>query len=338
MKNRYSRPQLLPCPKDHIKRYAVDLADVQAAAQRIQPHIHRTCVLTSRTLDRFAGRMLHFKCENFQRVGAFKMRGALNAVLSLSDDQASAGVVTHSSGNFAQAVAASARIRGIPAHIVMPENASAVKRRAVEGYGGHVISCPATLEARESTAERVRQETSATLLHPFDQDEVIAGQGTVALELLEQIPRLNAVVVPIGGGGLISGIAIALRELQPDIRIFAAEPKGADDAYRSKQADRLILQTSPDTIADGLLTSLGERTWPVVRDLVERVIVVDDKAILGAMRVVWERMKVVVEPSAATAAAAAFSDEMKELERIPHLGVLLTGGNVDLEKLPFGSP
>ncbi len=320
-----------------MKTYPIDLADIQAAAQRIQPHIHRTPVFTSRTLDGFASRLLHFKCENFQRVGAFKMRGALNAVLSLSDEQARAGVVTHSSGNFAQAVAAAARIRGIPAHIVMPENAQSIKRHAVEGYGGNVITCPATLEARESTAERVRKETGATLLHPYDQPEVIAGQGTVALEFLEQVPQLNAVVVPIGGGGLIAGIALAIRELAPDIRIFAAEPKGADDAYRSKQAGRLIPQTSPDTIADGLHTSLGEQTWPVVRDLVEQVIVVDDKAIVGAMRVIWERMKIVIEPSAATAAAAAFSSEMKEMEGMSHLGVLLTGGNLDLENLPFGS-
>ncbi len=321
-----------------MKPYAANLADIQAAAKRVQPHIHRTPVLTSRTLDGFAGRMLHFKCENFQRVGAFKMRGALNAVLSLPEESAAAGVVTHSSGNFAQAVAASARIRGIPAHIVMPENAPSIKRRAVEGYGGRVIPCKATLEARESTAERIRQETGATFLHPFDQDEVIAGQGTVALELLEQVPRLEAVVVPVGGGGLISGIALALRELQPDIRIFAAEPKGADDAYRSKKAGRLIPQTAPNTIADGLLTSLGERTWPVIRDLVERVIVVEDKAIMGAMRVVWERMKIIIEPSAATAAAACFSEEMKELKGFSHVGVVLTGGNLDLDKSPFQGP
>ncbi len=263
------------------------------------------------------------------------MRGALNAVLSLSVENLSTGVVTHSSGNFAQAVAASAKIRGIPAHIVMPENAPIIKRRAVEGYGGRVITCESTLEARESTAERIRQETGATLLHPFDQDEVIAGQGTVALEMLEQVPYMDGVVVPVGGGGLISGIALALRELQPDIRIFAAEPRGADDAYRSKKAGRLIPQTAPNTIADGLLTSLGERTWPVIRDLVEQVVVVEDKAIMGAMRMVWERMKVIIEPSAATAVAACFSEEMKEIQGISHMGVLLTGGNLDLEKIPF---
>ena len=317
-----------------MPNYAANLLAIQDAHQRIAAHIHRTPVLTCRTLDTLAGTSLFFKCENFQRVGAFKMRGALNAVLSLSPEAAAQGVVTHSSGNFAQAVAASAGIRGIPAHIVMPENAPGVKRRAVEGYGARVIPCTPTLAAREETAEAVRKETGATLLHPFDQAEVIAGQGTVALELWEQVPDLDAVVVPVGGGGLISGIALAMNELDSDLRVFAAEPSGADDAAQSKAAGEWIPQTDPHSVADGLLTSLGQLTWPVVRDLVEAVIVVEDKAIVAAMRLVWERMKILVEPSAATAVAAVLSPDFPGHE-LGRVGVVLSGGNVDLDHLPF---
>jgi threonine dehydratase/serine racemase len=317
-----------------MPNYAANLLAIQDAHQRIAAHIHHTPVLTCRTLDALAGTSLFFKCENFQRVGAFKMRGALNAVLSLSPEAAARGVVTHSSGNFAQAVAASAGIRGIPAHIVMPENAPGVKRRAVEGYGARVIPCTPTLAAREETAEAVRQETGATLLHPFDQSEVIAGQGTVALELWEQVPDLDAVVVPVGGGGLISGIALALHELDSAVRIFAAEPAGADDAARSKAAGQLIPQTEAHSVADGLLTSLGQLTWPVVRDLVEAVIVVEDAAIVAAMRLVWERMKILVEPSAAPPVAAVLSPDFPS-DELGRVGVVLSGGNVDLDHLPF---
>jgi len=315
--------------------YAADLESIRSAARRIEGHVHRTAVLTSRTLDAMAGRALFFKCEHLQRVGAFKMRGALNAVMSLTDAEAAPGVVTHSSGNFAQAVALSAQIRGVPAHIVMPSNAPDVKRRAVAGYGATIIQCEPTLEARETTATRVRVETGATFLHPYDQDEVIAGQGTTALELFEQVPDLDAVIVPVGGGGLLSGMTLAYRELNPTVRMFAAEPLGADDAYRSKQAGELIAQTGPNTIADGLLTSLGERTWPVIRDCVEEVIRVDDDQIRQAMRLMWERMKTVIEPSAATAVAVALSPTFQQRTGMARVGVLLTGGNVDLEALPW---
>jgi threonine dehydratase/serine racemase len=321
-----------------MTHYAANLESMREAARRIEGHVHRTPVLTSRTLDGLAGRSLFFKCENLQRVGAFKMRGALNAVLSLSDADAASGVVTHSSGNFAQAVALSAQIRGIPAHIVMPSNAPEVKRRAVAGYGATIIPCEPTLEARETTANRVQSETGATLLHPYDQDEVIAGQGTTALELFEQAPDLDAIVVPVGGGGLLSGITLAYRELNPAVRMYAAEPLGADDAYRSKAAGELILQTSPNTIADGLLTSLGERTWPVIRDCVDEIIRVDDDQIMHAMRLMWERMKTVIEPSAATSVAAVLSDRFRQLEGLERVGVLLTGGNVDLDSLPWMQP
>ncbi|MDP6933654.1 MAG: pyridoxal-phosphate dependent enzyme, partial [Myxococcota bacterium] len=247
--------------------FAASLADIRAAHARIRDHVHRTPVHTSRSTDARSGRKLFFKCENLQRIGAFKMRGALNAVLCLPQGQAEDGVVTHSSGNFAQALALSARIRGIPAHIVMPSNAPEVKKRAVEGYGGRIVLCEPNARARAETAARVGAETGATFVHPFDDPAVIAGQGTVALELFEQAPDLEAVVVPVGGGGLISGIALAYRELNPAVRILAAEPRGADDAWRSCQAGEWLMQEGPDTIADGLLTSLGEWTWPVVRDV-----------------------------------------------------------------------
>lgn len=306
---------------------------MRAAAARIAGGVHRTPVLTCSALDDLAGRRLHFKCENLQKVGAFKMRGALNAVLRLSDAQARRGVVTHSSGNFAQALALSARLRGIPANIVMPSSAPAVKQAAVRGYGGVITLCEPTLEARTTTAARIVEETGGTLLHPYDHPDVIAGQGTCGLELLEQVEGgLDAVIAPVGGGGLIGGIAIAV---QGRARVFAAEPAGADDAARSKAAGRLIPQTAPETVADGLLTSLGEHTWPLVRDLVERIFIVDDPRIVASMRLVWERMKVLIEPSSAVPVAAVLSDEFRELDGLDRVGVVLSGGNVDLERLPW---
>ena len=283
-----------------------------------------------------AGRQLFFKCENLQKVGAFKMRGALNAVLCLDDKAASRGVVTHSSGNFAQALALSAKLRGIPAHIVMPSTAPAVKQAAVRGYGGRIILCEPTLQARTAAADRVVQETGGTLLHPYDHLDVIAGQGTVGLELMEQVaPGLDAVIAPVGGGGLIGGIAVAVKGANPEVSVFAAEPAGADDAARSKAAGELIEQSGPDTVADGLLTSLGEHTWPLVRDLVDRIFVVDDDAIIAAMRLVWERMKLVIEPSAAVPVAAVLSERFREVAGGERIGIVLSGGNVDLERLPW---
>lgn len=315
--------------------YAADLASIRAAHERIRDGIHRTPVLRCSALDALAGKSLHFKCENFQKVGAFKMRGALNAIRSLPESVRARGVVTHSSGNFAQAVALSAQICGIPAHIVMPSNSPEVKRRAVEGYGGRVVLCEPTLAARESTAAALVQSTGGELLHPFDQDEVIAGQGTVGLELVEQVEGLEAVVVPVGGGGLISGIALALRELNPSLRVFGAEPAGADDAARSKREGEWRLQTAPNTIADGLLTSLGVRTWPVVRDIVEDIVVVEEVEIREAMRLVLERMKILVEPSAAIALAAVLRPEFRQLSGLKEVGVVFSGGNVDLDKRPW---
>jgi threonine dehydratase/serine racemase len=318
-----------PSPGSH----PVDLAAIRAAAGRLAGVAHRTPVATCATLDRLAGRALFLKCEQLQKVGAFKFRGAWNAVSRLDDASARRGVVTHSSGNHAQAVALAARLRGIPAHVVMPVDAPAVKRRAVEGYGARVVPCASTLAAREATAARVLAETGGTLVHPFDHPDVIAGQGTAALELLEQAGPLDAIVAPVGGGGLIAGTAIAAQGLQPGIRVFAAEPLGADDAARSKQAGAWLPQTAPDTIADGLLTSLGALTWPVLRDRVEDVITVSEGEIVSALRLAWERAKLLIEPSAAVAVAAALSERFRALAGMSRVGVILTGGNVDFERI-----
>jgi threonine dehydratase/serine racemase len=318
-----------------MTRYAAELGTVQAAARRIEGLAHRTPVMTCATLDRLAGRSLFFKCENLQKVGAFKFRGACNAVMKLAPEIAARGVVTHSSGNHAQALALAARMRGIAAHVVMPSTAPPVKRRAVEGYGGRVIECPPTPAARESTAAAVRAETGGTLIPPYDHPDVIAGQGTAALELLEQVPDLDAIIAPVGGGGLVAGLAITAKGARPGLRVFAAEPAGADDAARSKGAGTLIPQTGPKTIADGLLTSLGDLTWPVIRDLVERVITVSDEEIIQAMRLVWERVKVVIEPSAAVPVAAVLTAEFRTLTDLRRVAIVLSGGNVDLDCLPW---
>jgi threonine dehydratase len=313
--------------------YAADLEAVREAAARIAGFVHRTPVMTSETLDRLAGRHVYFKCENLQKTGAFKYRGATNAVQKLSGAAAAKGVVTHSSGNHAQALALAARVRGIPAHIVMPRTAPAVKKAAVEGYGGIITLCEPSLAAREETAAAVVARTGGTLIPPFDHPDVIAGQGTAALELLEDVPDLDAVVAPVGGGGLLSGFCVASRGLNPAIRVFGAEPLGADDAARSMAAGRFIPQTAPNTIADGLLTSLGELTWPIIRDQVERVFTVTEDQIRTAMRLVWERMKLVIEPSAAVGVAVVLSDEFQALAGVRKVGVVLCGGNVSLDRL-----
>ncbi len=318
-----------------IDQYAASLADVRAAAKRIAPHAHRTPLITCATLDALAGRALHFKCENLQKVGAFKFRGACNAVMKLTDAEARRGVVTHSSGNHAQALALAAKLRGIAAHIVMPKNSSAVKIRAVEGYGAKVYLCEPNQAAREAMAADVVTKTGGTLIPPYNHPDVIAGQGTLALEMLEDQPDLDAIIAPIGGGGMVSGVCIAAKGVKPSIRIFAAEPTGADDAARSMKTGQLQPQGKVNTIADGLLTAMGDLTWPIVRDHVERVINVTDEQIIAAMRLVWERMKLVIEPSAATSVAVALADEFKALPGMPNVGVVLSGGNVDLDRLPW---
>jgi len=311
----------------------VTLADIRDAAARIAGRVHRTPVLTSQALDAVAGCRLFFKCENLQKVGAFKMRGATNAVFGLDEASAARGVATHSSGNHAQALALAARLRGVPAHVVMPTNAPAVKRAAVRGYGATIYPCAPNLAARESTLEEVVARTGAAFIHPYNDDRIIAGQGTAALELLEDVPDLDVVMTPVGGGGLLSGSAIATRALAHAARVIAAEPAGADDAARSLAAGRIIPMENPRTVCDGLLTSLGERTFAVIRTHVEAVWTVADPPIIAAMRLIWERMKIIVEPSAAVCLAAVL--EREEEVRGLRIGIVLSGGNVDLDHLPW---
>ncbi len=314
-------------------RYAADLDDIRAAQARLRPHLAPTPVMTSRSLDGLAGRRLFFKCEPFQRGGAFKIRGALNAVLSLPDDAAARGVLTHSSGNFAQALAIAAGIRGVQAHVVMPDDAPEVKVAAVRGYGATITRCPQL--RRQEVADEVQARTGATFIPSYDDPRVIAGQATCTVELLEQVPDLDAIIVPVGGGGLMAGCALAARFMSPGTRIFAAEPLGADDAARSKAAGRVLPQTAPRTVADGLRTSLGTHTWPVLRDLVEAVVTVPEDEIIAAMRHLWERLKVVVEPSGAIGFGAVLRLELPALHDLDRVGVILSGGNVDLDRLPF---
>ncbi|MFN8177940.1 MAG: pyridoxal-phosphate dependent enzyme [bacterium] len=318
-------------------RYAATFDDVREAARRIAPFVRRTPVETCATLDGLAGRRLYFKCEHLQRVGAFKFRGACNAVMKLPDDVARRGVATHSSGNHAQALALAARLRGIAATIVMPSNSLAVKRRAVEGYGAKVVECAPTLPARESTAARVVAETGATMIPPYDHPDVIAGQGTAALELLAQVEDLDAIVAPVGGGGLIAGTCVAVLGSRLPVRVFAAEPKGADDAARSKAEGRLVPQTDPRTLADGLRTSLGDLTWPLVRDRVEAVVTVEEEEIVRAMRLAWERAKLLIEPTSAVALAAVLTERFRGIPGLERVGIILTGGNADLDALPWAS-
>lgn len=317
----------------------VSFEKVLGAAKTIAGVSHRTPVMTCSAIDEIAGRRLFFKCENFQKVGAFKFRGAFNAVSQLSDEEAASGVVTHSSGNHAQALALAARMRGIPAYIVMPSTAPIIKKAAVEGYGAEVIVCEPTLAARESTASEVKARTGATFIHPYDNDDVIAGQGTAMLELHDQVAALgetlDGVVTPVGGGGLLAGTCIAASGLDASIRVFAGEPAGADDAARSFEAGRLIPQTAPDTIADGLLTSLGKRNWGIISQHTQQIVTVSDAEIVTAMRLLWERAKLLVEPSSAVALAAILNERFDSDATVRSIGVLLSGGNVDLDRLPW---
>ena len=316
-------------------KYAASIDDVRAAAGRIEGVGHRTPILTSQTLDEMAGRKLFFKCENFQKIGAFKLRGGWNAVSILSDEEAENGVCTHSSGNHAQAVAFSAKKRGIPSYIVMPNNVPDVKLDAVKGYGANITLCEPTLDARKATLDKIAENTGAHVVHPFNDPNVIAGQGTAALEMIEDLGHLDAMIAPIGGGGLMSGTCITTRNLLPDAKLFGAEPAGADDAYLSLKEGKIIPQTNPDTICDGLLTSLGEYTWEILKDHLEAIYTVTDDEVINAMRLVWERMKIIIEPSCATPVAAVLKPEFKALEGLEKVGIILTGGNIELSKLPF---
>lgn len=302
-----------------------------ATLARIQPYIHRTPVLTCQTLDQMAGASLFFKCENFQKMGAFKMRGAANAILQLTDEQRKRGVATHSSGNFAQAMALSAQMLSIPAYIVMPSNSPEVKKAAVRGYGGEIIECEPTLAAREATLAQVVERTGAAFVHPFNDDHVILGQGTAALELLQDVDNLDFIISPVGGGGLLAGTALAAHHFSPKTKVWAGEPAGANDAWQSKEAGKIIPQTNAQTIADGLRTSLGDKTWPIIRDYVAQIVLVEEAEIIASLRLLMERMKIVVEPSGAVALAAVLK-ERKALAG-KRVGIILSGGNVDLKAI-----
>ncbi len=309
------------------------LADIQAAHARIADKIHRTPVLTSATLDALCGGKLFFKCENFQKIGAFKARGAANAVFSLTDAEAARGVATHSSGNHAAALARAARLRGIPAHIVMPTNAPLAKVESVRRNGGQIVFCEPNVAARETACARVMDETGARLVHPYNDYDVMAGQGTATLELLQQVPDLDLILCPVGGGGLLSGTAVAAKGLRPGIRVIAAEPAAADDAARSFAAGSIQPLAATTTIADGLRTSLGEKNFPLIQRYIDGVATVSEDAIVAAMRRTWEVLKVIIEPSCAVPYATIMS------EKIPvaglRVGLILTGGNVDLDALPW---
>ncbi|KAK9277188.1 hypothetical protein L1049_006727 [Liquidambar formosana] len=315
------------------EKYAADISTIREAQARIESFIHRTPVLSSEFLNSIAGRTLLFKCECFQKGGAFKFRGACNAIFSLDDHQAAKGVVTHSSGNHAAALSLAAKLRGIPAYIVIPKNAPKCKVENVMRYGGQVIWSEATMESREDTANQVLQETGAVLVHPYNDRRIISGQGTVALELLEQNQKIDTIIVPISGGGLISGVALAAKSMNPAIRVLAAEPRGANDAAQSKAAGRIITLPETNTVADGLRAFLGDLTWPIVRDFVDDIITVDDKQIIEAMRLCYEILKVAVEPSGAIGLAAVLSDGFRKnpaWKDCNNIGIILSGGNVDL--------
>ena len=303
------------------------------AHERIKPFIHRTPIMTCRSLDNICGARIYFKCENFQKVGAFKFRGATNAVLSLSDEEKQKGVATHSSGNHAQGLALAAKMQGIRAYIVMPENAPTVKRKAVEGYGAEVIPCAPTLKSREDTLQKVIEQTGAVIIHPFDDYRIIAGQATAARELIEDEGDFDFIMAPVGGGGLLSGTALSCFYWSPETKVIAGEPSGADDAFQSMKAGTIVPCAKPATIADGLLTTLSERTFGIIKNHVSDIITVTDEEIVAAMRMIWERMKIIIEPSCAVPFAALL--KKKEMFKSKKIGIILTGGNVDLGKLPF---
>jgi threonine dehydratase len=306
---------------------------IEAAAKRIAPFVHRTPVMTSQSINAMFGFNMFLKCENFQKIGAFKYRGATNAVLCLTPDERKNGVATHSSGNHAQALALAARNNGLKAYIVMPETSSAVKMAAVRGYGAEVITCKPTQHDREETLANVLKRTGATLVHPYNNYHIIAGQATAAKELIEEIPNLDVVMAPVGGGGLLSGTALATHFFSPSSVVIAGEPANADDAFRSMQQGEIVPANPPSTIADGLLTSLGDKTFDIIRRHVKDIVTVTEDEIVAAMRLVWERMKIIIEPSSAVPVAAAI--KVKERLTGKRVGIIISGGNVDLSKLPF---
>lgn len=312
-----------------------DLKTIEAVHERIKPHIHRTPILSSKSINEKAGCSIFFKCENFQKVGAFKARGGINAILSLSEDELKNGVATHSSGNHAQAVALAAKIAGCKAWIVMPKNAPKVKLNAVRGYGAEVILCEPTIEARESTLQSIIDKNNAVLIHPYDDYRIITGQGTAAKELIEDADfTFDYILTPIGGGGLISGTALATHYLSPKTKVVGCEPEAADDAFRSFKTRELQKNPSPPkTIADGLLTNLGQKNFNILLDYVHDVFTVNDEEIMSAMHLVWERMKIIIEPSCAVPLAAVLKN--KDYFKSKTVGIILSGGNVDFDKIKF---
>lgn len=311
----------------------MDRAFLEKLHEHIKPYIHRTPVLTSEQINEICGANVYFKCENFQKMGAFKMRGAANAILNLTPEQKSKGVVTHSSGNFAQALSLAAKQQGVEAFIVMPNNAPQVKKDAVKGYGGYIIESESTPIAREEMAEKVRLEKKATFIHPSNDDHVIHGQGTAAIELLEDQPNLDYIFAPVGGGGLIAGTILAAKHFSEKCKVIGGEPFEADDAYRSLISGKIEGNETTNTIADGLRTYLGDRNFPIIKEGIHEIIRVTEQEIIDAMRLVWERMKIIIEPSSAVAFAALL--RRKEKFEGKHVGVIISGGNVDLSNLPF---
>jgi threonine dehydratase len=306
---------------------------VLAAMDRVRPHVHRTPILTSRSVNEISGAEIYFKCDNFQRMGAFKMRGAVNAILSLPKEALDRGVATHSSGNFAQALALSARSLGVKATVVMPENAPEVKKRAVAGYGAKIVISGSTPVAREKKLDEVVAQTGATFIHPSNDTNVILGNSTATQELLEDAPHLDYVMAPVGGGGLIAGTAMAVHYLSPCTKVIGAEPAQADDAYRSLETGVIQPSINPDTIADGLRTFLGDRNFPILQQFVERIILVEEQEIIDGMRIIWERMKIIVEPSATVTVGAVLKEPQTFQGK--KIGIIICGGNVDIENLPF---
>lgn len=309
------------------------LRNIQIAHEKIQAYVHHTPVMSSRSIDHIVGGKLFFKCENFQKVGAFKFRGASNAVLSLSSEDAKKGVATHSSGNHGAALALAARNKGMKSVIVMPRTSPMIKQKAVAGYGAEIVFCEPTLQSREESLKKVVEETGAVFIHPYNNFNIVCGQGTAALELCAEAKDLDIVIAPVGGGGLLSGTATAVKGLSPKINVFGAEPAGADDAYRSFKSGQLQPSINPQTIADGLLTSLSDFTFAIINDKVDDIVTTGEQAIIEAMRMIWERMKIIVEPSAAVPLACLLENKIGVAGK--RVGIILSGGNVDLNHLPF---
>ncbi len=313
--------------------YPPNLQSIRAAHARIKPHIHRTPVLTNSILNRKTGGELFFKCENFQKVAAFKARGACNAIFSLTDEQTKRGVVTHSSGNHGAALAWAAAKRNIVAHIVMPDNAPEIKKLAVQAYGGKIVYCAPTVSAREQAAARLVDELGMEMVHPYNDYRVIAGQGTAALELLEDIPGLDMVITPLGGGGLLSGTAVAVKGINAKIQVIGAEPAGADDGYRSFKSGNMVMSATPHTLCDGLRSLLGDKSFALIQKNVDDIVLASEENVISAMRLTWELMKIIIEPSCCPPLAAILEGNLDVKGK--RVGIVLTGGNVDLDRLPW---